>query len=102
MLAPGIINTDYIKLTKNGESIDCAMTFPEFLQFFIILSMIQMTNYDFDPFKKTTKKFKVGERLKCPIDKVYRVLSFFKKGNPVNVPKIEGYLEPEVHPRGLK
>lgn len=72
------------------------MSFLDFLQFFVILSLIQMTNYDFNPFVKSNKRYKVGERLKCPIDKVYRFLSFFKGDEQLNVPKIEGYVDHEV------
>ena len=102
VLTPGIKNTDYVKLTKNGENLHCEMSFIEFLQFFIILSLIQMTNYDFDPFKKCNKKYKVGERLKAPIDKVYRFLSFFKGDIQLNVPKIEGYIDHEIKGRKIR
>lgn len=92
-LAPGIKNTDYVKMAKIGENCHCEMSFSDFMQFFVILSLIQMTNYDFNPFQRETKKYKIGERLKSPLDKVYRFLSFFAQDYPLNIPKIEGYIE---------
>jgi hypothetical protein len=61
-----------------------------------------MTNYEVNPLKKQLKKFKVGERLKCPVDKVYRFLSYFKGQLDLSVPKIEGYLEHEESPKTSK
>lgn len=49
-----------------------------------------MTNYEIQGHVK--KKFRVGERLKCPIDKVHRFLSYFiQRKKRLNVPVIDGY-----------
>jgi len=54
------------------------------------MSNVLMTNYEIQTCGK--KKFRIGERLKCPIDKVHRFLTYFiQKNQKLNVPVIEGY-----------
>jgi hypothetical protein len=68
--------------------------FVEFLQFLIKLSLLQITSYKLG---QTVKLFKIGERMKTPLDKVYRFIGYFLKelDLKVKVPKLANYQCPD-------
>lgn len=75
------------------------MYFVEFLQFLIKLSLLQITSYKLG---QTVKLFKIGERMKTPLDKVYRFIGYFLKelDLKIKVPKLANYQYPDDESEG--